>query len=175
MAANPKLPQITAPAKRVLGQHQVKPPRTSNSVVRAGGYAKAPGSNDIVGEGTLRTPYTLAPHLLDGNTKPSGKRPTNGIVPNSPVGSNGTFDDMQNPAPGVDFGKFNTVAAKAMANLSGKNSSKTLTENDTAGPQKDFRPGDTAKNRALAVTNPYNLAKSYGKKGAHGKRSTTHG
>lgn len=147
-------------AVRAKGQSKDRGPVKTNGVQETGGYAN--------GNATLTHPKTHAPTLLGPNTVSKGKIATNGIVPNSPVGSGGTFDDMQDPAPGVNFGAFKTAAGKAKSNLSSKTNSKSVSESDGS-----FKGADTGKNRATATTNPYHLARSYQKKGAHGSHKTS--
>lgn len=103
------LPQTTKPPERVRGQQKQPDARGSNGVVRVGGYAAGYDTDAMVGEGTLRTPMTHAPNLLDGNTKmPSVMIPPTGL-PDAPNPGNmgeggddipggGTFQNVNYPA-----------------------------------------------------------------------------
>lgn len=154
-----------------MAQTKDKTPRTRGE---SGLRPKSAGMNGVgstgshvSGTGTLTNPGTHAPTLLGPNTKPSGKIATNGIVPNSPIGPVGTFDDMHDPAPGIDFKKFASVAGQAKSNLSGKATSKTISDSEGK-----FKGAATAGGRAKAENYGNGLASSYGKKGAHGKHKT---
>ena len=102
------LPQITKPPERVRGQQKQPDARGSNGVVRSGGYAAGHDSMATDGMGTLRTPETHAPALLDGNTKMPQMIPVTGL-PDAPNPGNmgaggddipggGTFQNTNYPA-----------------------------------------------------------------------------
>lgn len=146
---------------RTKGQQSINK-RGSNGIEETGGYAS--------GSATLTNPGTHAPNLLGPNTTPKGKIAPNGITPNSPVGDAGTFDDMQDNAPNIDFKKFSAVAGKAKSNLGSKTNSKTISESEGK-----FKGAATAGGRAKAEGYGNSLATSYGKKGAHGSYKTAVG